>query len=226
MVTSRTRQVIGLLGPPMLVLMVATGCSTECEPGECEPCVGDTCEAVCVDPDDEDVGYACLWECLDGANCDLSCADVGCNLYCEDSTCACEDCNAHCVDGADCMVGGSYVGEVGCRGATCDVDAGSGAMACAEGSACTMACSEAQRGEWPLRCRMSCEGSSTCALRCDDDAECVLCCDEGSACELDCPAGGTTCEGGVATCGQLACEDAARLCPAYSPDFNQPGDWL
>lgn len=209
---------------------VVTACSgNTCHPGDCEPCVAESCETICVDPDDEDVGYTCLWECLDDATCDLACEGVGCNLACAASSCSCRDCDARCTDGAACAVDGLGA-RVGCDASTCDVtceavdDPRPCIEACTNGSTCSMQCG-GQAGDFTPQyvnrpvCAVSCDASSSCHLACEGFARCSVCCGGSVDCTIDCPAGGATCEDGNLVCGGTTCEEAASTCPVYADDW-------
>ena len=206
-----------------------SACSNTCEPGDCEPCVGETCELTCVDPDDEDVYYTCPWQCLDGATCDFACRGPQCRLECTDSTCTCDSCDARCTDGADCTVEAFY-SSVHCDASTCELQCdtrtpSSCREACKNGSTCTLTCGVYSGGVIPevdgqSLCAMSCDATSSCHMACAAFARCSLCCGGSADCTLDCPEGGTTCADGVLVCGETTCEEAASTCPVYSDEWT------
>lgn len=207
-------------------LSLLSACTDTCEPGTCEPCVGETCEVLCVAPDDEDVWYLCSLQCLDDASCDFSCRTEGCKLECEGSTCTCNSCDVHCTGGSDCSVGGSG-GRIGCDASTCHLSCDAYVNmvpcleACTNGSSCSLSCgtlpaTPAVAAQRVPRCAMSCDASSSCHITCAPYVPCALCCGGASDCTLDCPTGGTTCPEGVLVCGETSCEEASSACPVYS----------
>lgn len=210
-------------------LGLLSACTDTCEPGTCEPCVGETCEVRCVEPDDEDVWYVCPWECLDDASCDFTCRTDGCKLQCDGSTCTCDICDAHCTGGSDCSVSGRG-GRVGCDASTCHLNCDGAEApvpcleACTNGSSCTLSCGtdpghSTQVGDRAPSCAMSCDASSSCHITCALHVPCALCCGGSSDCTLDCPTGGTTCPDGVLVCGDTSCETASSACPVYTEEW-------
>jgi hypothetical protein len=199
------------------------GCGETCATFHCEPCVDETCELTCVEPDDEDIAYSCLWPCSDGADCTLGCEGPDCNLDCRASDCACDGCDAHCVDGASCRISGSS--KVGCDGADCEMECGAQCLhECTNGSTCTTRCVDGGEFADEAKCRMSCDATSSCHLECR--GQCALCCNGSEDCVLDCPDGATSCLDGSLVCGVECGEpfvfplsDTEEVCPKFTDQW-------
>ena len=199
----------------------------ECEPGDCEPCIGDHCEVTCVDPDDEDIGYLCDWECLKGATCDLECEEFCC-LVCNASDCTGAVNIAVCSNGAHCTMRDG--GDTVCDASRCDHDCPGNTCVqiCRNGSDCDLHCGPDDETS-PEVCSAACDGTSSCHLKCD--GPCVLCCGGSADCSMDCPDGGQSCEGDAIVCGTSCPVDPSSLergedrskynfCPTQQPSLD------
>jgi hypothetical protein len=211
------------------VAFLFTACN-QCEPGDCPPCVGETCDVECVEPNYEDIGYSCVLPCSDGADCSLTCDGVECNVDCAASTCECSGCDAHCTDGSNCTLGGHS--RVACDASTCHSNCFAPSHAgraqcdqvCTNGSTCTIACGDPLGFGAPGACRVSCDDTSSCHVACR--GKCSICCNGSPDCVLDCPAGGVTCDDGTLVCGVACGLDIVEgeKCPAYDDEWIQSVD--
>ncbi|NUO52779.1 MAG: hypothetical protein HOV80_28370 [Polyangiaceae bacterium] len=182
--------------------LAAWGCGDECDADDCEPCVGETCTAACVSPDDEDDAEYCPYSCSDGADCSLTCRAVSCHLTCDASTCECGGCESiSCTNGSDCHA--EYSGNIACDASTCE-STNSYSAVCTNGATCTLACDSSN----DVGCGTSCDATSACHVECH--GRCVLCCNGSADCAMDCAFEPTTCSDGRIACG-VACEDAVAV---------------
>lgn len=171
--------------------LATTGCGDECDADDCEPCVGETCTATCVSPDDEDDAENCPYSCSDGANCSLSCGAVACHLTCDASSCECGGCESmSCTNGSGCHT--EFVSFMSCDASTCE-SSNHYSATCSNGATCTLACDSSN----DVGCRTACDGSSVCHVDCH--GQCLLCCNGSADCTMD-------------GCDPISCSDGSIVC--------------
>lgn len=175
-----------------LTWMTFVGCGDDPEPDRSEPltCSGETCDLLCEDGTAE----PCLAECEQGADCDLDCNGLACNL----------DCSSKSECTADCELEGGC--DTDCEGqSTCTVDcsqSGNCNLDCAGGSDCNITCES--------DCGGGCTGNSDCNLACDND--CGIACTGNTNCQLDCTTDCFVCCDGSATCALNCTDDETTEC--------------
>lgn len=204
--TRRAVRAAGLV----LVLLVCGACGRdECDPGECEPCIGEQCAVTCVNPDEDELGYNCDWECSQGATCDFEC-EVYCCLFCDASDCTAGATTLNCSNGAHCTTRHGYATL--CERSRCNHDCPGGdcVQICRDGSDCELHCGPDNERD-PEVCSAACDGTSACHIACE--GPCVLCCGGSTDCSMDCPDGGQSCEGDAIVCGTDCPVDRRTLEP-------------